>query len=339
MAAHSPLDPRQLYRDVSVFAQPDVGRSIFELVITVMLFVLLWVSAWAATASGYWLGFILTIPTGGLLLRLFVIQHDCGHGALFRRRATNDWVGRALSVLTLTPYDSWRKSHAKHHATSGNLGKRGTGDIDTLTVDEYLDRSPRQRLLYRLYRNPFIFFTVGPAYTFLLRHRFPLGPGAGGWRAWFGTLATNAAIAAIAAALIWQIGVVQFITIHVPIALVAATAGVWLFYIQHQFEHTAWDEDADWNFHATALHGSSYYDLPPVLRWFTGNIGIHHVHHLSSKIPFYRLPQVLSAHPQLAATGRLTLGQSFATLRLRLWDPGQRRMLSFRGAEQRISLA
>jgi omega-6 fatty acid desaturase (delta-12 desaturase) len=263
------------------------------------------------------------------LLRLFVIQHDCGHGALFRQRATNDWVGRTLSVLTLTPYDSWRTSHAKHHATSGHLGKRGTGDIDTLTVAEYRERSPLGRLAYRLYRNPLIFFAIGPGYTFMLRHRLPLGTIRGGWRAWMSILVTNLAIGTLAALVIWQIGFLHFIAIHIPIALVAATAGVWLFYIQHQFEHTMWDDEGDWNFHETALHGSSYYDLPPILSWFSGNIGIHHVHHLSSRIPFYRLPEVLRAHPELKSVGRLTLGQSLSTLRLRLWDPGKRRMLSF----------
>ena len=328
MNHHSSIDPRRLFREVAIFAKPVVARSVFELLITVVPFVLLWAMAWAAVANGYWLGLLFAIPAGGLLLRLFVIQHDCGHGSLFRRRATNDWVGRALSVLTLTPYDSWRTSHAKHHATSGNLSKRGTGDIDTLTVAEYQARSPRQRLLYRLYRNPIVFLAIGPAYTFLLRHRFP-GIGSGGWRAWLSTLATNAAIGTVAAAVIWQIGFLQFIAIHVPIALIAATAGVWLFYVQHQFEHTVWDSDDEWGFHEAALHGSSYYDLPLILRWFTGNIGIHHVHHLASRIPFYRLPQVLKAHPELANVGRLTLGQSLATTRLRLWDEDNRRLRSF----------
>ncbi len=331
MNQQSPVDPRILLRDGAQFATPDVRRSVVELLITVVPFMLLWAAMWALIAAGHWLGMLLAIPAGGLLLRLFIIQHDCGHGSLFRRRAINDWVGRALSVLTLTPYDSWRRSHAVHHATSGNLGKRGTGDVDTLTVSEYRERSPRQRLLYRLYRTPLIFFAIGPAYTFLLRHRVPLGP-TSGWRLWLSTLVTNAAIGTVAAAVIWQIGFMQFIAVHVPIALVAATAGVWLFYIQHQFEHTSWDAEADWRFHESALHGSSYYDLPPVLRWFTGNIGIHHVHHLSSRIPFYRLPDVLRAHPELSAVNRLTVGKSFATTRLRLWDEGKRRMLTFREA-------
>lgn len=323
------LDARQVFRNISEFAHPVVARSLFELMVTIVPFILLWVATLAAVSNGYWLGWLLTIPAGGLLLRLFVIQHDCGHGSLFRRRATNDWVGRALSVLTLTPYDSWRKSHATHHATSGNLGKRGTGDVDTLTVSEYRARPRRQRLLYRLYRNPIVFFAIGPAFTFILRHRFPMARIGGGWRAWFGTLATNAAIGTVAVIIIWKIGLGQFLAIHLPIALIAATAGVWLFYVQHQFEHTVWEDDAEWSFHEAALHGSSYYHLPAVLRWFTGNIGIHHVHHLSSRIPFYRLPQVLRTYPVLATVSRLSIRQSIATTRLRLWDQDRRRLLSF----------
>lgn len=325
----SPIDARQIFRAASVFAKPVEARSVLELLITIVPFMLLWALTCAALANGYLAGLLLTLPAGGLLLRLFVIQHDCGHGSLFRNRAINDWVGRSLSVLTLTPYDSWRRSHAKHHATSGNLGKRGTGDVDTLTVAEYRARSPGQRLRYRLYRNPLFFFLVGPAYTFLLRHRFPAPSASSGWRSWISTLATNAAIGVVAAALVWKIGPAQFLAVHIPIALVAATAGVWLFYVQHQFEHTIWDEDADWSFHTAALHGSSHYDLPPVLRWFTANIGVHHIHHLSSKIPFYRLPEVLRAHPELVSLGRLTLGQSLATTRLRLWDQQERRMVRF----------
>lgn len=333
----SSVHARQIFRAVSVFAKPLEARSVLEVLITAVPFMLLWALTWAALANGHLAGLLLAIPAGGLLLRLFVIQHDCGHGSLFRRRTTNDWVGRFLSVLTLTPYDSWRRSHAQHHATSGNLGKRGTGDVDTLTVAEFRARSLRQRLRYRLYRNPLIFFLVGPAYTFLLRHRFPAASANGACHSWLSTLATNAAISTIGAALIWQIGFAQFLAVHIPIAMIAATAGVWLFYVQHQFEHTVWDDDANWNFHAAALHGSSHYDLPPVLRWFTGNIGVHHVHHLSSRIPFYRLPEVLRAHPELAALGRLTLGQSLATTRLRLWDEEERRLVKFGEATKAIA--
>lgn len=327
---HSPIDARKIYRAVSVFAKPDPAKSLAELVTTLTLFALTWAVTLAAVSRSFWPGLIFAVLAGGLLLRLFVIQHDCGHGSLFHRRALNDWVGRALSVLTLTPYDSWRRSHAKHHATSGNLGKRGSGDFDTLTVAEYQAKSPARRRLYRLYRNPFVFLLLGPAFTFFVRHRMPLGQLGGGWRTWASTVATNAVIGIVAALAIWQIGLVNFLAVHVPIVLVAATAGVWLFYVQHQFEDTAWEADKDWGFHEAALHGSSHYDLPPALRWLTGNIGLHHVHHLSSRIPFYRLPEVMRAHPELAKVGRVTFGQSIATVGLKLWDPDTRRLRSFR---------
>ena len=327
---HSPpIDARQLFRDVSAYARPQVWRSLWEILVTAVPFVLLWAMTWAALSRGHLLGLLLAIPAGGFLLRLFLIQHDCGHGALFRRRSTNDWVGRAVSVLTLTPYDFWRRSHALHHATSGNLGKRGTGDVDTLTLQEYREKNARQRFFYRLYRSPLVLLGIGPAYLFLLRHRLPVGFMRSGWRPWASALGTNAAIAGLAGIMIWQIGLWPFLAVHLPITLVAASAGVWLFYVQHQFEHTSWDEDDSWSFHEAALHGSSHYDLPPILRWFTANIGIHHVHHLSSRIPFYRLPEVLRAHPELAGVSRLTLRESLRTLRLTLWDSQARRLVSF----------
>jgi omega-6 fatty acid desaturase (delta-12 desaturase) len=263
-----------------------------------------------------------------------MIQHDCGHGAFFRHRLANDWVGRVIGVLTMTPYDFWRQAHALHHATSGNLDRRGIGDIDTLTVREYLARSKWGRLQYRLYRHPAVMFGLGPAYLFLLRHRLPFGLMRGGWAPWLSTMLTNLAIAVIAATLIWFIGLTALLLVHGPIILLAASAGVWLFYVQHQFEHTTWHQQPAWNRHEAALHGSSHYDLPPVLRWFTANIGVHHVHHLSSRIPFYRLPRVMADHPKLAATGRLTLIASLRCVRLTLWDESRERLVSFRALAQ-----
>lgn len=328
----SKIDARQLFRDVSPYAKPRIARSLWEILVTAVPFVLLWTLMWAAVSQGYWLAMILAVPAGGLLLRLFLIQHDCGHGAMFHRRATNDWVGRAVSVLTLTPYDFWRRSHAVHHATSGNLSKRGTGDVDTLTVDEYRQKSPSQRFFYRMYRHPVVLLGIGPAYLFLLRNRLPLGFMRSGWRPWVSALGTNAAIGILAGVMIWQIGLWLFLAIHLPIVLVAASGGVWLFYVQHQFEHTSWDDAENWSFHDAALHGSSHYDLPPILRWFTANIGMHHVHHLSSRIPFYRLPEVLRAYPELQSVSRLTFRQSLGTLRLRLWDEQARRLVPLSAA-------
>ncbi|CAN0476528.1 unnamed protein product, partial [Phaeothamnion confervicola] len=209
-----------------------------------------------------------------------MIQHDCGHGSFFRHRLLNDWTGRVLGVLTCTPYDFWRRSHAIHHASAGNLERRGIGDIDTLTVKEYLALSRWGRLKYRMYRHPAVMFGIGPAYMFIIQHRLPVGFMRAGWGPWLSTQATNAAAALIAGLLIWQIGLGAFLLVHLPVTILAATMGVWLFYVQHQFEHTVWEDNKTWNLHEVALHGSSYYVLPGVLRWFTANIGIHNVHHL-----------------------------------------------------------
>jgi omega-6 fatty acid desaturase (delta-12 desaturase) len=314
------------------YREPSNSRSTFEIAITVVPLVALWTLAWATLDIGYWLALPLALAAAGFMVRLFAIQHDCGHGAFFRQRSVNDWIGRVASVLTLTPYEVWRRMHATHHASTGNLDKRGFGDVDTLTLDEYRARSMWGRLRYRLYRHPLVMFGLGPAYLFLLQHRLPVGLMRDGWRPWISTMANNLAIVLVAGLLIWLVGIKAFLLIHVPVLLVSASVGVWLFFVQHQFEHTKWDNDPDWNLHTAALHGSSHYDLPAFLRWFTANIGIHHVHHLSSRIPYYRLPHVLRDHPELRDVGRLTLFQSFGCVRLVLWDEAKRRLVSFREA-------
>jgi omega-6 fatty acid desaturase (delta-12 desaturase) len=217
-----------------------------------------------------------------------------------------------------------------HHATSGNLDRRGMGDIDTLTVDEYLSRSRWGRLRYRLYRHPLVMFGVGPAYLFFLQNRLPVGLMRSGWRPWLSTMATNFIICLLAAGTIWAVGIVPFVLVQLPIVLIGASVGVWLFYVQHQFEETFWAREGGWSFEEAALHGSSHYDLPAILRWFTANIGVHHVHHLCSRIPYYRLPRVLRDHPELRGVSRLTLLQSFRCVRLVLWDESRRRLVSFR---------
>ncbi|MBI3675762.1 MAG: fatty acid desaturase [Proteobacteria bacterium] len=290
---------------------------------------------WLSLGIGYWLTLLLALPTAGFLVRLFMIQHDCGHGAFFRWRLLNDWVGRALGVLTFTPYDYWKRNHTVHHAGSGNLERRGTGDIMTLTVSEYLGRSVLGRFLYRLYRNPLVLFGVGPAYLFFVQHRLPLDQMRAGWRPWASTLVTNAGIVAIAGVMIWLVGLGPFAAVQLPVMLLAASIGVWLFYVQHQFETVTWAHDNEWSLAEAALLGSSHYDLPAVLRWFTANIGVHHVHHLSSRIPYYRLGEVLRDHPQLRGIGRVTLWQSLRSIRLALWDENTQKLVSFRDALRR----
>lgn len=326
------LDARTWTRVLAPYRDTDPRRSLAELLLTVACFVGLWLLAFASLDVGWWLALILAVPTAGFLVRLFMFQHDCGHGSLFRGRRANDWVGRALGVLTLTPYDDWRRSHAVHHATSANLDRRGIGDITTLTVREYRALPPRRRIAYRLYRHPLVMFGLGPAYLFLLQHRLPAklhgGPGA-----WMSPMLTNLAIGGGILSMAALVGIGPFLLVHGPVVLLAAAAGVWLFYVQHQFEGTSWDGDDAWIHPEGALHGSSHYDLPGVLRWLSANIGMHHVHHLSSRIPSYRLPEVLRAHPELRTVNRVTLAQSLGCVRLALWDEGQRRLISFAEAE------
>jgi omega-6 fatty acid desaturase (delta-12 desaturase) len=328
-------DARDWTRILNGYREPSRTRSLVELTITALPLAALWAAAWFVYSLGFWwASLLIAIPASGFLVRLFMIQHDCSHGAFFRRKWANDWVGRAIGVLTMTPHDFWRRTHAVHHATSGNLDRRGLGDVDTLTVREYFALSRWGRLRYRLYRHPIVLFGFGPCYLFLLRQRLPFGLIRGGWRPWISTQATNAAIVAIAALLIWLIGVKAFFLVQMPIIILAATFGVWLFYVQHQFEETFWSENRHWDLHEAALHGSSYYDLPILLRWFSANIGIHHVHHLCSRIPYYRLPSVLRDHPELRAVSRITLLQSFQCVRLALWDEGHRRLVSFSEARR-----
>ncbi|WP_306455457.1 fatty acid desaturase [Jannaschia rubra] len=326
-------NPKAWSKLLARYHRPRVLRSIFEIAVTAIPFAALWALAAWTVMHGHWWGLVLTVPAAGFLLRLFVLQHDCGHGALFPNRRANDWTGRVLGVLTFTPYDYWRRTHAIHHASAGNLDRRGIGDLDTLTVEEYRMRSWWGRLRYRLYRHPAVMFGLGPAWVFLCQYRVPLGLMRSGALPWVSTLATNLGIAIPVILLSWLMGPVPFLLVQLPITLMAATAGVWLFYVQHQFEETHWAGSDTWEFGHAALHGSSNYVLPDVLRWITGNIGIHHVHHLSSRIPFYRLPQVLTDNPELADIGRITLLESFRSVKLTLWDERTCRLVTFREAE------
>ena len=311
------------------YRQADNRKATFEILATVLPFAALWALMLYVSQYSLWLSLPLAVPTGAFLVRLFMIQHDCGHGALFSSRRANDWVGRVIGVLTLTPYDFWRRSHALHHASSGNLDRRGIGDIDTLTVEEYAARTWFGKLRYRIYRHPLVMFVVGPAYLFLLQQRLPFGAMREGTMPWASTMLTNAGALALALMLIWMIGLHALLAIQLPTVMVGASIGVWLFYVQHQFERTSWERQPQWTHAHAALHGSSFYDLPKPLMWLTGNIGIHHLHHLNSRIPFYRLPEVLADHPELRSIGRISLGQSFACVRLTLWDEQAKRLVPF----------
>ena len=312
------------------YREPSTWRSLFELAVTLVPFVFLWVLAWAALDVSAWLSLAIAVLNGGFLVRIFIIQHDLGHASYFGNRTAADWLGRALGVITLTPYDVWRRTHAIHHAHHGNLDQRGIGDVLTLTVDEYRARSAWGRLMYRLYRHPLVLFVLGPSYLFIVQNRLPVGLMSSGWRYWVSAMGTNAFIVMIVSLILWLDGLMPLLLIYIPTSVIAATIGVWLFYVQHQFEQTHWAETPDWQIHDAALEGSSHYKLPRPLQWMTGNIGIHHVHHLYSRIPFYRLTEVLADQPALAQAQKLTIRQSISCVKLKLWDEKTKRLLSFR---------
>ena len=322
---------RDWIKVLSNYRDPSTARSWFELAVTVVPFVALWALAWWALSISGWLTLAISMCNAAFLLRLFAIQHDCGHGAFFKSRALGDWLGRVIGVLTLTPYDVWRRAHSIHHSGAGNLGHRDLGEITTLTVSEYKALTPMRRLQYRAYRHPLVLFGLGPGYLFFLQNRLPMGLMAQA-RYWASAMYTNVAILVALGVIGYFGGWMPILLIFVPSTLLAATAGVWLFYVQHQFERTHWDTAEDWDLHESAFHGSSHYVLPPVLQWLSANIGIHHVHHLYSRIPFYRLPEVMRDHAGLSTVNTMTIRESLATAGLHLWDEKSRRLLSFREA-------
>jgi omega-6 fatty acid desaturase (delta-12 desaturase) len=310
-----------------------LGKSLWQLGSTAVLFVVTWWLMLQSLEVSYWLTLLLALPAAGLVTRLFIIQHDCGHGCFFRSPRANHVVGFLLGVVSLTPYQYWRRTHAIHHASSGDLDRRDFGEIETLTVREYLARSPWDRFRYRLYRNFFVLLVVGPFYQFVLKHRLPLDAPREWKREWRGVMATNLALAAVVVTLGLTVGFGRFALVHGPIVVLSGALGVWLFYVQHQFEDTYWENHPEWDFHRAGAEGSSFLDLPRVLHWFTGNIGYHHVHHLSSRIPNYSLRRCMEENPELQAVTRLTLRKSFQCARLKLWDEENRRLVGFDAVE------
>jgi omega-6 fatty acid desaturase (delta-12 desaturase) len=318
------------------YRQASWSRATFQILNTALPFVLLWTLMVLGVRSGhYWMTLLLAVPAALLLTRLFVIQHDCGHGAFFPSRRANNLTGAVLGVVTLVPYAYWRRTHSIHHANSGNLDHRGLGDIQTLTVREYRALTPKRRFLYRLYRNAFVLFVIGPFYQFVLKHRLPLDTPRTWKKEWASVLWTDVSLAAAVTGLSLLLGWRTFLLVHLPITLVAGTVGVWLFYVQHQFEDTYWEEDSDWDFFRAGAHGSSFYDLPKVLHWFTANIGYHHIHHLTSLIPNYRLQECFRNTPEMQRVTRLTLGQSLRCAGLKLWDEERRELVGFRAVRAR----
>ena len=309
----------------------DVKRSMFQLVTTGTAFIAL-LALMAVLSDGfYWLTLVLAIPAAGLLVRLFIIQHDCGHGSFFGSRAANDILGRALSVLTLTPYYSWSQGHAIHHASTGNLDRRGRGDVETWTVADYQASGRLKKLFYRLYRNPFVMVVLGAPLNFIVLQRLPVGHGFRDRNSRRSILALNLALVVGFGLMFATFGVRLVLGTYLPVMIIASWVGNWLFYVQHQFERTNWERDLDWNFHVAALSGSSYFKLPAILQWFSGNIGLHHVHHLCSRVPNYRLQACHDAAPELHRVAKVvTLRESLGCWRLALWDERRRSLVAFR---------
>jgi len=315
---------------VAAYQRPDVKRSVWQMVNSIGPYLALWYVAYRLLAVSFWLALPAIVLSAGFMVRVFIIFHDCGHGSFFRSRVANDVVGMITGVLTFTPYYDWRAEHAQHHATAGDLDRRGVGDVWTMTVDEYRKASFWQRLGYRLYRNPFVLLGVAPFYVFLIKQRFPHR--GSDTRAKLSVLVTDLALAVVFGLLFATIGAKATLLVELPLLAVAGAAGIWLFYVQHQFERVYWDRHDRRDILAVAMAGSSLYALPRVLQWFAGNIGFHHIHHLSPRIPNYRLPKAYREQPLLQRVDRITLLSSLRTLRLRLYDEAARQMVGFRAA-------
>ena len=315
---------------VAKYQVSSVKQSLWQVANSFIPFFTLWVIMYYSLSYSYFLTLLLALPTAGFLVRIFIIQHDCGHGSFFRSRKANDWLGSICGVLTLTPYFSWRKSHSIHHATAGNLEERGPKYLITLTVDEYLQLSTWDRLKYRLYRNPITLFVILPSLLFAVLYRFPSSGTKAGKRERLSVHGTNLAIATILLIMSLTIGLKAFLLIHLPVMFIAMTAGTWLFFVQHQFEDAYWANQEQWDYKLAALQGSSYYKLPKILQWFTGNIGFHHIHHLSPRIPNYKLEQCHRENAIFQDVVQLTLRSSFNTIFLSLWDEENKKLISFR---------
>ncbi|MCB0211962.1 MAG: fatty acid desaturase [Anaerolineae bacterium] len=304
-------------------------KSIWQLINSLIPFLAIWYLMVLSLQVGYWLTLLLALPAAGFLVRLFIIQHDCGHGSFFNSRRANDWVGMLCSLFTWTPYRYWQKSHAIHHANAGNLEHRGIGDIYTMTVSEYLQQSWWGKLKYRTYRHPLFLFVIGSTILFVVAYRFPTSRAKAMKKVRNSVHWTNLAIILLVGGVMSLIGWKAFIIIHAPIIILASTAGAWLFFVQHQFEDAYWADSDSWNYTLAALQGSSYYKLPKVLQWFTGNIGFHHIHHLSPRIPNYLLEKCHKENPIFQETVTLTIRSSLQSIFLGLWDEEQKKLISF----------
>jgi omega-6 fatty acid desaturase (delta-12 desaturase) len=324
------------YRSLAQYEKPNHRKAAFQLLNTLVPYFALWILMVGMIQLGvsYWFILPLAVVAAGMLVRIFIFFHDCGHASFFASRRANRIVGYICGILTFTPYEEWRRPHILHHTTAGGLDRRGTGDIWTLTVAEYLAASKSKQLAYRLFRHPVVLFVLGPPVMFLIVHRFShKGAGKGERNS---VALTNLALLAILGAASVTIGLRTYLLVQLPVISMAGAVGVWLFYVQHQFEGVYWAHHQDWNPMQAALEGSSYYRLPKVLQWFSGNIGLHHIHHLRPRIPNYNLQRCCEEIPALQAVKPLTLRRSLKCLFLNLWDESAFKLVSFRSLKARL---
>ncbi|MFA5837372.1 MAG: fatty acid desaturase [Bellilinea sp.] len=317
---------------VEPFSKAETQTAVRQLVVTLLLYVTGWVAMYFSLQVGYWLTLLLAIPTAGFMIRIFIFFHDCGHNSFLPSTRANRRLGFWLGILVFTPGEQWWKSHAIHHATSGNLDRRGVGDVTTLTVDEYLKLPLLGRLGYRLFRHPLVMFGLGPLFMFLIKHRIAYPRF--GKRETLSVVWTNLGILALAVGLNLLMGFQNYLLVQLPILWLGGMSGIWMFYVQHQFESSYWARHPEWEYIASAFEGASYYQLPKVLQWFTGNIGFHHIHHLSPKVPNYRLEIAYNSDEILRRPLTLTIRESLRTIPLTLIDEANDRMISFRDLRQ-----
>ncbi len=318
----------QLRKNVAPFAKSDKKAGIMQLINTLLPFFLLWFLAYQSLSVSIWLTLALSVLASGFVIRIFIIFHDCTHQSFFKSPKANRIIGTITGIITLFAFEKWKRDHAIHHATSSNLDKRGTGDVWVMTVDEYVQASFWGRLAYRLYRNPIVMFGLGPIYLFLISNRF--NRKGARRRERMNTYIINTSIVVIYGLLIWAIGWQAFLIIQLPILFIAGSLGIWLFYVQHQFEDSYFENEDEWDFVKAAVDGSSYYKLPKVLEWLTGSIGYHHVHHLSPRVPNYKLEEAHESTPPLKQATTITLTSSLKSIRFRLYDEANRSFVSFR---------
>jgi len=334
MLAEQRKKQRELRKAVKPFETHEMKTSIFQLINTLVPFLLLWFLAYKSLAISPYLTLGIAIIASGFVIRIFIIFHDCTHYSFFRNNKLNRSVGTVLGIITHFPFSKWQREHAIHHATSSNLDKRGTGDVWVMTVDEYIEATPFMRLVYRIYRNPIVMFGLGPFYLYLVANRMNRKDARLKER--LNTYLTNISILLIYTSLIYFLGIQAFLLIQLPILFIAGSLGIWLFYVQHQFEDSYFEEDSKWSFVKAAVDGSSYYKLPAIFQWITGNIGYHHVHHLSPNVPNYRLEEAHENTPPLHQATTITLKTSLKSIKFRLFDENIKDFVTFKDIKHLI---